>query len=303
MKVGTYLIGAFLRVASALPLGFHYAWSGLLSWLAKDLVHYRRELVMMNLARSFPHAKYKELKNISNLFYKHFGEILAEAIWFGGCRNPQRLRDRHLVEILNSEVLEDAYNDSPGVIILDSHCGNWELLGGYENYDYRRDFIHNLDRNSFVVIYKPLSNKVWNEVMRMNRCAPVNKGMHEGYISSNEILRYALTHRNEKKIYLFPTDQCPYSNSTVDETVDFMHQDTKTMLGAASIANKFGFSVLYMNMLPVARGRYEWTFTEICRNASEHTPHEIMQRFYNLLQEDIEKTPWNYLWTHNRWKK
>ncbi len=303
MKLGTYVIGAFMRVLSALPLGFHYAWSGVLAWLARDVVRYRRELVMMNLARSFPDKKYKELKQISKLFYRHFGEIISEAVWFGGCRNPKRLRDKHLVEYTNSEVLEAAYNDSPGVVILDSHCGNWELLGGYEHYDYRRDFISSLDQRAFVMIYKPLSSKVWDELMRINRCAPADKSSHQGYISSNEILRYAVNHRNEKKIYLFPTDQCPYRISTVDETVDFMHQETKTMLGAASIAHKFGFSVLYMNMRPVERGHYEWSFTEICRNASDHTPHDIMQKFYNLLQEDIEKTPWNYLWTHNRWKK
>ncbi|MGN1215749.1 MAG: lysophospholipid acyltransferase family protein [Candidatus Cryptobacteroides sp.] len=303
MKFGTCVIGALMRVFSALPLGFHYAGSRFFSWILRDLMHYRRELVMMNLARSFPQMKYNELKDVSNRFYRHFGNIFAEAIWFGGCRNPKRLRDRHLVEMTNSEVLEAAYNGSPGVIILDSHCGNWELLGGYENYDYRRDFISGLDRDAFVVVYKPLSSKVWDELMRLNRCAPVNKGNHEGYVSSYEILRYAVNHRNDKKIYLFPTDQCPYRISTVDETVDFMHQQTKTMLGAASIAHKFGFSVLYMNMLPVERGRYEWSFTEICRDASAHTPHEIMQKFYNLLQQDIEKTPWNYLWTHNRWKR
>ena len=85
MKLGTYVIGAFMRVLSALPLGFHYAWSGVLAWLARDVVRYRRELVMMNLARSFPDKKYKELKQISKLFYRHFGEIISEAVWFGGC--------------------------------------------------------------------------------------------------------------------------------------------------------------------------------------------------------------------------
>lgn len=292
-----------MRALAALPLGFHYAWSGFFTWLIRDVLHYRRELVMLNLARSFPDKKYKELKKISNRFYKHFGEIIAEAVWFGGCRNRERLRKKHLVEITNSEVLEAAYETSPGVIIMNSHCGNWELLGGYENYDYLRGYTDRLDRNNLVVVYKHLSSKVWDEIMGLNRCAPVLRGGFDGYISSTEVLRHAITNRDRKKVYLFPTDQCPYKNSTVDETVSFMHQDTKTMLGAASIAHKFGFSVLYMNMVPVERGRYEWTFTEICRDASTVKPHDLMQRFYDLLQEDIEKTPWNYLWTHNRWKK
>ena len=80
-----------LRVISALPLGFHYAWAGFFAWLLRDVMHYRRDVVMINLSRAFPDKKYKELKQISNTFYKHFGEVIAETIWFGGCRNPERL--------------------------------------------------------------------------------------------------------------------------------------------------------------------------------------------------------------------
>ncbi len=28
-----------------------------------------------------------------------------------------------------------------------------------------------------------------------------------------------------------------------------------------------------------------------------------MRRYYKLLEADIEAQPWNYLWTHNRWKR
>jgi KDO2-lipid IV(A) lauroyltransferase len=74
------------------------------------------------------------------------------------------------------------------------------------------------------------------------------------------------------------------------------------MLGGASIARKRGMSVLYMNHLPVSKGHYTCSFMEICPDASRMTPHEIMVKFYSLLQQDIEETPWNYLWTHKRWK-
>ena len=67
-----------LRVISALPLGFHYAWAGFFAWLLRDVMHYRRDVVMINLSRAFPDKKYKELKQISNAFYKHFGEVTAE---------------------------------------------------------------------------------------------------------------------------------------------------------------------------------------------------------------------------------
>lgn len=57
-----------------------------------------------------------------------------------------------------------------------------------------------------------------------------------------------------------------------------------------------------MSLDSVSRGHYEWSFKEICRDASAMSPHEIMQEYYNLLQADLERNPANYLWSHKRWK-
>ena len=43
-------------------------------------------------------------------------------------------------------------------------------------------------------------------------------------------------------------------------------------------------------------------FTTSPRDASQMTPGEGMDRDYSLLQKDIEAQPWNYLWSHKRWK-
>ena len=305
MKVGTAIMKAILRGLSALPLGFHYACCGFFSWLLKDVFRYRRDVVMTNLARSFPDKKYNELKEITGLFYKHFGRLIAETIWFGGCRNPERLHKQRLVEYSNIDVFDEAYRESKGLVVLYSHLGNWELMGGCASYDYREGghLPDGLEPNDVVFVYKPLKSEMWDEIMRENRCAPVLRDGYTSYVSSEKILRFAIQNRDRKLVVNINSDQCPYSNSTVDETVDFMHQKTKTMLGGASIASKFGWCVLYASMIPTRKGNYEWKFTEICRNASTMTPHDIMQEYYRLLQADIESCPWCYLWTHKRWKK
>ena len=38
-------------------------------------------------------------------------------------------------------------------------------------------------------------------------------------------------------------------------------------------------------------------------NASAEKPDDIMKRYYKLLEEDLQAQPWNYLWTHKRWKQ
>ena len=174
MKILTKLMQGLLRVISALPLGFHYAWAGFFAWLLRDVMHYRRDVVMINLSRAFPDKKYKELKQISNAFYKHFGEVIAETIWFGGCRNPERLHRKRLVEYTNLDTVEAVLAESPGVVVLNSHFGNWELTGGCLTYDYRPDSERSkMEANDIIAVYKPLSSKMWDEIMRVNRCAPV----------------------------------------------------------------------------------------------------------------------------------
>ena len=305
MKIGTTLMKWLVRALGALPLGFHYACAGIFTWILKDVMRYRRDVVTTNLSRSFPDKKYAELKDLSDGFYRHFGRLLAETVWFGGCRNPERLRRQHLVEFTNLEVCEKAYENSPGVVLLTSHFGNWELTGGCLTYDYRpesekRDII---TKDAIAVVYKPLKSRMWDDIMKDNRCAPLLREGFDGYIPTENVLRFALANRDRKMIYIFPTDQCPYKGATANDTVEFLHQPTKTMLGGASIAHKFGYAVLYMSIAPVSKGHYEWTFTQICPDASKESPHEIMQDYYKLLQADIEKFPSGYLWSHKRWKR
>ncbi len=32
------------------------------------------------------------------------------------------------------------------------------------------------------------------------------------------------------------------------------------------------------------------------------TPEAVMNGYYKLLQAELEAEPWNYLWSHKRWK-
>ncbi len=305
MLIGTFIMLGLMRILAALPLKVHYAFGRFLSWFLKNVMRYRRDVVMINLSRSFPEKKYDELSKIADEFYKHFGRLIAEAVWFGGCRNPERLHRQRIVEYSNIDGFDKAYAESKGIVALYSHLGNWELMGGCASYDYREGghLPDGLDPNDVVFVYKPLKSKMWDEIMRLNRCAPVLRIGYNSYVSSEDFLRYAVKNRNRKLVVNVNTDQSPYKNSTVDDTVDFMGQKTKTMLGAASIACKFGWTVLYSSMVPTGKGHYVWRFTEITRDASTMTPHEIMQEYYRLLQADIEAYPWCYLWSHKRWKR
>ena len=295
------LIRGLMVLLSKLPLKFHYFMGDILAWLAVNVMHYRSGVVWKNLSRSFPQLKYRELKKIYKDFYKHFGEIFAEAIWFGGS-SYERLRKNGIVTVMNPEEISEMYDSSPSMTILSTHCGNWELMGGFLGYRTATGGKICFEEKDITVVYKKLKNHVFDRVFALNRIAPLVDVGTECEVESSSILRYSIQHRNEKRVYIYPTDQAPYYKSGPHPIGKFMHQDTMAMLGSVGVACRLSHSVMYMKMKQVERGRYEMTLIPICRNAFESTPEEIMRKYYDLLEEEINETPHNWLWSHNRWK-
>ena len=292
-----------LRLLGLLPLRVHYALGHFLAWLAENVIRYRRDVVIHNLTRCFPDKYAWELKPLRKAFYRHFGDLVAETVWFGGCRSAKRLRRQRLVEVVNPEVISHLYEVAPSVVVMYSHCGNWELFGGMMSYNYT-DTPFPFDEQDYCVVYREMSSKMWDDILRDNRTAPLRDRKHfSGYIESKDIIRYAFTHRDEKKVYNLNTDQRPYFKSPGILDVDFLGQRVQTMAGAASLARKFGMAVAYLGMRPDRRGHYEMRYTPICEDASTMDVQEIMQQYYTLLEKDIREQPENYLWTHQRFAR
>ncbi|MBO7077020.1 MAG: lysophospholipid acyltransferase family protein [Bacteroidales bacterium] len=302
-KLGVFLLKVPLRLLGLLPLRVHYALGRFVAWLAEDVVRYRRDVVMHNLTKAFPEKNVWDLKPIRKAFYQHFGELVAEAVWFGGCRNAKRLRRARLVEVENPEVAARLFEAAPSMVVMYSHCGNWELYGGIESYNYT-DKPLPFNEQNFCVVYRELSSRAWDEVMRDNRFAPLKDRKHfPGYIETKDLIRYAYSHRDEKKIYNVNTDQRPYFESPANMDVDFFGQRVQTMTGAAALARKLGMSVAYLSMRRERRGHYVMRYEPICEDASKLGVAEIMQQYYRLVEADIRQQPENYLWTHQRFAR
>ena len=303
---GVRIVEGLMRLLARRPLRKHYRAARFVTWLVGDVLRYRRDVLTANLARSFPDVDYDVLDGMRKDFYRHFGEILAETVWFGGCRGEKgrkRLYESGIVEIDNSDEFNDFYDRSTSVMLLNSHAGNWELMGGVGQYDRSAPGRRNWTEKEVVVVYRALYSKLWDRVIADNRLAPVSDLDYEGYVEGSSILRFAATHRHDKKLYIFNTDQYPYWKTQHYEVGTFLNQHTEAIGGAAVLACKLGMSVAYIRWRQVEQGHYKMTFVPLVENAAESTPEQILKMFYKHLEEDIQAQPWNYLWTHKRWRK
>ena len=300
-KLFVNIIRGAIVLISKLPLKVHYFVGDILSWIAGKLFRYRYDTVIINLSRSFPDKKYKEISAIAKEFYKHFGEIVAEAMWYGGS-SYKRLYKSGIVTVTNAEELNELYLSTPSMTVLSTHCGNWELLGGFLGYRTTSGEKVAIREEEISVVYKKLSNPVSDEVFKRNRVAPLEIVGTKCEVESSNILRYALSHKGERRVYIYPADQAPYWYAGKHPIGEFMHQQTNAMLGSMGVACKMSHSVMYLKMKRVERGRYEMTLIPICRDASQMAPEDILRKYYDLLQDEINETPGNWLWSHKRWK-
>ena len=296
-KINIALVRGLMLMMSKLPLSWLYGIGDAFAWFARRILHYRERVIMTNLARSFPDKKYWELDPIADAFYKHLGEIFAEAIWFGGA-NYEKVHKQGLCRITNPEVLNDAFNESSSVLVLNSHCGNWEVLGGFCAYNYDESHHPDYNEDNLCVVYKKLTNEVMDEVFRLNRTSCVRG--YDCLVEASQFLRCALKNKGEKKIYVANSDQSPYVGRFF--IGEFLSQPTYAMKGVLGVAHKMNMSVLFLRMARKQRGLYEFTFYKLCDDASQLDPEQIVRMYYTELEKEIKETPHNWLWSHKRWK-
>ena len=295
------LVRAWMRWHGRLPLGYHRACGRVLGWLIGSVMGYRKQVVTRNLTRCFPEKPAPEIARIRKQFYRHLATVLTETVWFGACRGPKgrkRLHDSHIVEIDNPEVLNDLYAGARQIMILQSHTGNWELIGGIREYSYGPELT--ITPEAFAVTYLWLHNPLWQTLMEENRTAPVADQGFQGYVEAGTVMRYVLERRDRKFGYSFITDQYPYND--YHKPVVFMGYPTLMMTGAASLACKLDMAVVYLRFECRPEGGYRMHFVPLAEHAGGQDPEQLMKKYFTLLEEDLAKQPWNYLWTHKRWK-
>lgn len=301
-KIAKYLLRGVMLLFGALPLSVHHFNARWIAYLMRNIARYRNDEVMINLSRSFPEKDYAALKAIRDEYYLHLADVFVEALWFGA-RTMDQLHRSAVVRIKNPEEIQRLKTVSESVIVMCTHCGNWEILGGIEAYDYSGN-TPLMTEKTYCISYLAQPGQVWDEVLSDNRKGPLHSPKtYDGYMESHQALRFMMRHCGEHRYFCMITDQRPYFNSPDYMHVEFLHQDCVTMYGAASVACKLSLPVVYQKMTVAGRGKYELEYITICDNASTMSREAIMKRYYELLEEQIRQQPFNYLWTHRRWQK
>jgi len=281
----SYLAYAFCRFLSFLPLGVLYIFSDFVFFITYRVIGYRKQVVNQNLRNSFPEKSPEEIKKIRKEFYHHFCDSFVETIKLWNI-SKKNIMKRCVWK--NPDFFEPYKAQGKSIIAVTGHYGNWEWLSSLAIYDV----------GDFLPIYKPLHNKIFDQMY-----IKIREKLGAKTLAKNDTLRTMIRHKNQGHftVTAFIGDQTP-NRRNLHYWTNFLNQDTPILQGTERIAKKLDQAVVYAKMTKIKRGYYEFEFISITDTPKETEENEITEIHTRLLEDIIRENPSYWLWSHKRWK-
>lgn len=286
MRIVFGIFKGFAWLVSKLPDRALYALSGFFYFLLRYVSRYRSKVIHSNLEKSFPELTVEERKKIATQYYRHMADLVLEVIKTPGF-TADEIKSRFTFR--NPEVLHELHKSGKSVVMLTGHLGNWEWLGPGLQL--------NFPEFSGYAVVKPLSNPHFHKYM--NDLRMLHK--KDSIIPFKQTLRYMINHKDNQTFNLFAADQTPH-RSEISFLTPFLNQQTPFFTGFEKIAKMLDQAVVFINLHRTKRGHYEVEFTLISDSPGSMGEYEISLTFIRLLEQAIRERPYNWLWSHRRWK-
>lgn len=282
------LFGIWYAV-SCMPAWWHYMNSYLLSALLYHVVRYRRKMVYRNMKDAYPEKSDKEIRKLERRFYLHFCDILVESVMYFAMSKEEIMRR---FKFINSEQVVEYFKQGRTIGAYLGHYANWEWASS--------DQLWIQGTGLCTQLYHPLENPIFDKLIGYTRERFGSKN-----IPVNESVRHMMKYRSEGQPILigFIADQVPFWNN-IHYFTDFLnHKDTPVFTGPERLMKKMNMAVFYVDIRQVKRGYYTAEFKLITDEPKKWGEYEITERYTRLMEETINASPAQWLWTHNRWKR
>ena len=270
---------------SYLPNSILYGLSNISYLILARLIKYRNHIITKNLKNSFPNKPESVIIEIKRSFYKHFCDLIFESLK-GFSISQRNIENR--IKINNQELLNSFAEKGKNVVLIGGHYNNWEMTA------QRMPLV---SKHDLFAIYKPLRNKFYDKKMRNSR-----EKFGLKMIPMNKTKYYFENKSKNPRAIIFGSDQSP-SNIKKAHWINFLNQDTGFLFGAEKYSKEFNWPVIYVSIQKVKRGSYEVDYKLLTEDPISEPNGNIIKKFANFLENDINNNPPFWLWTHNRWKK
>jgi len=249
------------------------------------ILRWRRRLAATNIANAFPDKTAEEREDILQQSYRNLGRFLAEALW-GWNANADALAGH--VRFVNPELISRYTGQGQSVVLLAAHFCNWEWLlltaGGVLHVPI--DAVYKLQRMKGI-----------DEFLRARRARfGGNPIPHQNFMF--EVMK----RKKDVRAYALVADHTPKHDEEKHWT-RFLNQDTAFFVGADKIAKILKAPVIYVAMRRDAPGYYSVELKVLAEPPYDRdSGPEFVERYARTLEEEIRRSPADWLWLHRKWK-
>jgi len=241
-----------------------------------------KKTIYSNISLAFPNSEENLKKNISKKMWQSYGRILAEYIFIKNFRN---LNSEKYLSIKGQKILDDVKNSNEPVIFISGHFDNFELMAMH------------IEKSgiNLAAIYRPLNNYFLNPKMENIRKKFIcEKQIKKGISGTKEILKHFKSGRSIALMIDQRVSQGIRSS--------FFNKDALTTTIPAQFVKKFNCKIV---PIFIERNNVENFNLEIMNPLTfnnQETVESITLKLNKILEKMIMRNPYQWIWSHNRWK-
>ncbi len=239
-----------------------------------------KNIINKNLSIFNSDISKKEKDKIILSMWKNYGMTFIEYVFLSYFQ-----KNNSHIKILGENNLQKIIEKNKPVIFVSGHFANYELMS--------MEIVKK--KIKLATIYRPLNNFFVNPLMEFLRRRFVCKNQIKKGING---VRDAINYIKQDYSIALMIDQ----RVSEGEKINFFGKPAFTTTLPAQLALKFGLSVVPVFLERDEFNNFTIQFYEEIKSSDFKNKLEMTKKLNNFLESLIIKNPYQWIWTHNRWK-
>ena len=240
-----------------------------------------KKIIEDNISLALQKTDQKHANPIITRMWEYYGTILAEYIFIENFRkNPS-----NYLTIDGQEILNNLKKNKEKVIFISGHFDNFELMAMHIE-------ISGID---LAAIYRPLNNIFLNPIMEKIRKKYIcKKQIKKGISGTKEIL----------KEFKAGSSIALMIDQRVSEGIKskLFNKDALTTTIPAQFVKKFNCKIVPIFIQRKENKNFQIEISSPISFEKNHSIEDITLRLNQILEKMILRNPYQWIWSHNRWK-
>ena len=241
-----------------------------------------RKLIESNIKKAFPTIDQQKQNKIIAAMWNNYGRVFAEYMFIKDFRNNQ-LSNNIIIE--GKEILENIKKNNERVVFISGHFSNFELMAmEIEKFGIK-----------IAAIYRPLNNIFLNSIMEKIRKKYICKNqLKKGIGGLKELIKLNKNGHSTAIMIDQRVSQGIKSN--------FFNEKAFTTTIPAQLVKKFDIPVVPIFIERFDGIKFRIKIQKPVYFSKNNSSDSITKRLNEILENMILKNPYNWIWSHNRWK-